>query len=221
MAIAIVALALLAPEMRLLPMLGLALSVAVAVLSFVPLVGRNLRRTPLPVYGMVIAHFGIAVALAGMATESSFIKERLTAVSVGQSATVGDWRVTLSDVKPVVGPNWTALEGVLLVQRRGEPHIMRPQARAFTQPPTETNEAALLTTWDGQLYAVMGQSAGDGRWQLRLWWKPLVWWIWAGGSLIALGGLLALIGRINPTHLWRRWRSARESRKYPNGRYAA
>ncbi|MEQ1725530.1 MAG: heme lyase CcmF/NrfE family subunit [Sphingopyxis sp.] len=239
MALAIVALALLAPGMRLLPMLGLALSVAVGVLSVAPLFGRNLRRAPLPVYGMVVAHFGIAVALAGMATESSFIKERLIAVAVGEATSVGDWRVTLSDVKPVVGPNWTALEGVLLVQRggaslwpfplaseRGEPHIMRPQARAFTQPPTETNEAALLTTWDGQLYAVMGQSAGEdangnARWQLRLWWKPLVWWIWAGGGLIALGGLLALIGRIGPLRLFKRWRGAREQRKYPHGRYAA
>ena len=92
--------------------------------------------------------------------------------------------------------------------------IVRPQARSFASPPTETNEAALLTRWDGQLYAVLGQAAEDGangqpRWQLRLWWKPLVWWIWAGGGLIALGGLLALIGRINLRALWRGWRQRR------------
>ena len=97
---------------------------------------------------------------------------------------------------------------MLLEKSNGSTTIMRPQARTFTQPPTETNEAALLTTWDGQLYAVLGQAAGEdangvGRWQLRLWWKPLVWWIWAGGGLIALGGLLALIGRARPIDLVR------------------
>ena len=48
---------------------------------------------------------------------------------------------------------------------------------------------------DGQLYTVLGKPDGDGRWQLRLWWKPFVTLIWLGGALIALGGLLALIGR--------------------------
>jgi cytochrome c-type biogenesis protein CcmF len=49
---------------------------------------------------------------------------------------------------------------------------------------------------DGQLYTVLGQGDEQGRWQLRLWWKPFVTFIWFGGGLIALGGLLALIGRV-------------------------
>jgi cytochrome c-type biogenesis protein CcmF len=210
-AVGIALLAWLAPGMSLLSMLGLAMAGGIAIVSIAPLAGRNLRRTPIAVYGMVVAHFGIAVALAGMATESAFIKERLAAVAVGDSVTVSNWTVRLNDVRPVAGQNWTALEGVITVTRRGSVSVMRPQARAFTQPPTETNEAALLTTWDGQLYVVLGQSAGQGpdgrdRWQVRAWWKPLVWWIWAGGGLIALGGLLALLGRVQPQHLWRRWR---------------
>ena len=144
-------------------------------------------------------------------------------MAVGETVAVGDWSVTLSDVQPVAGPNWTALEGVLHVKRGdGAALVMRPQARAFSNPRQETNEAALLTRWNGQLYAVLGQSAGAGedgreRWQLRLWWKPLVWWIWAGGGLIALGGALALLGRMQPLHLWRRWR---EGRRPPEGRFA-
>ena len=39
-------------------------------------------------------------------------------------------------------------------------------------------------------------SAGEGRWQLRLWWKPFVTLIWYGGVLIALGGLLAMLGHL-------------------------
>ena len=203
-AITIALCAVFAPGMGILPMLGLALAVGVGIVSLAPLAGRNLRRTPLPIWGMVVAHFGVAVALVGMATESAFIKERLAAVRVGETVEVADWRVRLADVRPVVGPNWTAIEGVLDVQRgSGDIETMRPQARTFTQPPTETNEAALKTVWNGQLYAVLGQSAGRDeqgweRWQLRLWWKPLVWFIWAGGGLIALGGLLALIGRVQP-----------------------
>ena len=75
------------------------------------------------------------------------------------------------------------------------PIVVQPEARTFWSPPTETSEAAIRTVLDGQLYVVVGKSDGAGRWQLRLWWKPFVTLIWLGGALIALGGLLALLGR--------------------------
>jgi cytochrome c-type biogenesis protein CcmF len=41
---------------------------------------------------------------------------------------------------------------------------------------------------------VLGQPDGQGRWQIRLWWKPWVTLIWFGGLLIALGGALSILG---------------------------
>ena len=74
--------------------------------------------------------------------------------------------------------------------------VLRPQTRFFTDPPTETNEAAIDTLLGGQLYTVLGKPDGQGRWQLRLWWKPFVTLIWLGGAMIALGGVLSLVGRM-------------------------
>jgi cytochrome c-type biogenesis protein CcmF len=196
-----------ATGISLLSLLGLAVAAGLAVASFFPLYGRNLRRTPLPVWGMVIAHFGVAVALAGMASEASFTKERLAAINPGTTVTVGDWRISMTEVVPVVGPNWTAIEGRLKAVRGGEVQELRPQSRYFSNPEMETNEAALHSEWDGQLYAVLGQSDEAGRWQVRLWWKPYVKLIWFGGILLALGGLLALIGHSGVTQKTRRLRS--------------
>jgi cytochrome c-type biogenesis protein CcmF len=180
-----------------LPLLVLALAAGVAVSAFMPLRGRSLRRLPLPVWGMAIAHFGIAVALFGMAVDSAFTVERLTAAKVGDTVTVGPWHVRLTAVEPVAGPNWTALSGHLQVSYDGNaPQFLVPQSRTFWTPPRTTSESALLTRWNGQLYTVMGEGTQDGRWQLRLWWKPFVTFIWLGGVLIGLGGLLALIGRV-------------------------
>jgi cytochrome c-type biogenesis protein CcmF len=78
----------------------------------------------------------------------------------------------------------------------GEPLTLKPQARAYWAPPTETSESAIHTALDGQLYTVLGKAAGADRWQLRLWWKPFVTLIWGGGVLIAFGGVLALLGRV-------------------------
>ncbi|WP_305096115.1 heme lyase CcmF/NrfE family subunit [Croceibacterium aestuarii] len=184
-------------RIAILPLLGMALAAAVAVAAFAPLRGRSLRRLPLPIWGMAIAHFGVAVALFGVACDSALTIEKLAAANVGDSVTVGPWQVTLDSVEPVAGPNWTALEGRMTAHYNGgEGHHIAPQARNFWAPPQETTESALLTRWNGQLYAVLGKEAKDGRWQVRLWWKPFVTWIWFGGVLIALGGFLALIGRV-------------------------
>ncbi|PZO63752.1 MAG: heme lyase NrfEFG subunit NrfE, partial [Pelagerythrobacter marensis] len=181
----------------LLPTLGVALAVGVGIASLLPLRGRRLTRTPLPIWGMVLAHLGIAVSLLGMASESAWSQERLAALAPGESAEVGPWRVTLTKVVPVAGPNWTAIEGDMDARyQSGSPIPIAPQARSFWSPSQTTTESALVTRWNGQLYAVMGEAVGDGRWQVRLWWKPLVTLIWIGGLLIALGGVLALIGRV-------------------------
>jgi cytochrome c-type biogenesis protein CcmF len=176
---------------------GLLLAGGVAAASVAPLWKRNLRRTPLFTYGMVLSHLGIAVALTGMASEGAFTKETLAAVNIGESQSVGPYKVKLAGIAPVAGQNWTALEAALEVKRgTGDMSIMRPQTRMFSAPATETNEAAIATKLDGQLYLVLGKQEPDGRWQLRMWWKPWVTFIWAGGIMIALGGALSLLGRL-------------------------
>ncbi|HMI19016.1 MAG TPA: heme lyase CcmF/NrfE family subunit [Sphingomonas sp.] len=195
--IALVAVKLAAPTIRILPWLGLALAAGLALASVAPLWRRNLLRTPLFVWGMVVAHFGIAVSLAGMACDSSFTVEKLVAARVGETIAVGPYQVRFAGVDPTFGANWQALEATLEARRGdGDALILQPQARFYWAPPTETSESAIHTAIDGQLYTVLGKATGDGRWQLRLWWKPFVTLIWAGGALIAIGGTLALIGRV-------------------------
>ena len=182
---------------QVLPMLGIALGTGLLMLALVPLRGRRLRTVTLPLWGMVTAHFGIGVALLGVACDSAFSTEKLVAARVGETVAVGPWLVRLGRIEPVTGPNWTALEATLAASYDGaDPRELHPQARSFWTPPQQTTESAILTRWNGQLYTVLGEEAADGRWQLRLWWKPFVTLIWLGGLLVALGGLLALLGRV-------------------------
>lgn len=132
-------------------------------------------------------------------------------MQIGEQREVGGWQVKLDNAVPVVGENWVAIEGLMTATRGGESFDLRPQARNFFAPVMQTSEAALLTRWDGQLYAVISpaEEFGNVRWQIRLWWKPFVTLIWAGGILIALGGMLALLGRIKFTFRPRRRAYAR------------
>jgi cytochrome c-type biogenesis protein CcmF len=186
----------LAPRIGLLPRFGLIIGGALLPASLLPLFGRSMRRTPLAVWGMALAHFGVAVAIIGMASNSAFTQERLAVARPGDRIEVGPWLIEFRDVVPIAGPNWSALEGELRASRGSGVTILKPQSRFFAEPPTTTNEAAIDTSSNGQLYAVLGEQDEQGRWQLRLWWKSFVTLIWLGGALIALGGAVALMGRL-------------------------
>src|SRR4051812_34108128 len=211
-AAALVSTIVLAPGMGLLPRFGLTVAAYLVAASILPLIGRNPIRAPLATWGMVLAHFGIAVALAGMAANTAFTSEKLAVARPGETLSVGPWLVQLEGVTPTAGKNWTALEAELRASRGAGAILLRPQTRYFSDPPMETNEAAIETFWNGQLYTVIGKPDPSGGWQLRLWWKPFVTLIWAGGALIALGGALALLSRVKRLRRaepeWRKERSA-------------
>ena len=143
---------------------------------------------------------------------AAFTSERLGVIKPGETSSVGPWIVQFEEGTPTAGKNYTALEAELRATRGEGIEILRPQSRFFSNPPTETNESAIRTFWNGQLYTVIGKADPGGGWQVRLWWKPFVTLIWAGGALIAFGGALALLGRI--------WRRRRPEREWHKERYA-
>ncbi len=195
-----------------LPLLGLVIAAIVAVASLAPLWKRNLARTPLFTWGMVIAHLGCAVSIAGMACDAAFTKENMVAMAAGEERPVGPFKVALLGVRDRQGPNYAALEAVLSVRRgQGEAFEMLPQLHQFSDPPMQTNQAAIRTMLDGQLYLVVGEPADGGKWLIRMWWKPFVTLIWLGGAMIALGGALSLLGRVRRDIWHKRAAPAKES----------
>ncbi|NOU02422.1 MAG: heme lyase CcmF/NrfE family subunit, partial [Novosphingobium sp.] len=100
-----------------LPLMGLVAAAIVAVGSLAPLWKRNLARTPLFTWGMVLAHLGCAVSMAGMACDAAFTKENMVAMAVNETRPIGPFAVTLLGVREVPGPNYKALEAVLSVTK--------------------------------------------------------------------------------------------------------
>ncbi len=196
-AAALLALTLFAGRIGILPLLGLVAAAIVAVASLAPLWKRKLSRTPLYTFGMITAHLGCAVSIAGMASDSAFTQENMVAMAQGETRTVGPFAVTFAGLRDYPGPNYAVLDAVLAVRKGdGATFVMAPQLHQFTDPPMLTNQAAIKTFWNGQLYLTIGEKAVGHRWLVRMWWKPFVTLIWLGGLMIALGGMLSLIGRV-------------------------
>jgi cytochrome c-type biogenesis protein CcmF len=171
---------------------GAAAWLAVASLSILVRRGATLNSA-----GMALAHLGVAVSVLGATASGALEREALVSMRVGDAIQMGEWRAELADVRPVAGPNWTAVEATLDVRRDGMPvAVLKPQSRMFVAPGQETTEAGRAGWRTGELYAVLGKPDGTGRWQVQLWVKPMVRLIWWGAVLMAFGGLLALGGRV-------------------------
>ena len=72
---------------------------------------------------------------------------------------------------------------------------MTPEKRIYSAERQTTTEAAIRPTLRGDDYAVLGDGDGKIGYTLRLYYKPLVSWIWGGAALMAVGGLIAAFGR--------------------------
>jgi cytochrome c-type biogenesis protein CcmF len=53
-------------------------------------------------------------------------------------------------------------------------------------------EAAINDGMFRDLYAAMGEPLGGGAWSFRLYYKPMIRWIWMGCLMMGFGGLLAV-----------------------------
>ena len=156
------------------------------------------QRLPSDVLGMWIAHFGIVVFLLGATGDGLFRSEQVVRAKPGDVVTIAGRDVTLVRVFERAGPNFQALTAELEYKDASSGKIiarLMPEKRVYTAERQTTTEAAIRPRPSGDDYAVLGD--GDERigYSLRLYYKPLISWIWGGAGLMAAGGLVAMVGR--------------------------
>ncbi|WP_119418380.1 heme lyase CcmF/NrfE family subunit [Desertibaculum subflavum] len=151
---------------------------------------------PRAAYGMSLAHLGIALTVLGITASSAWQREVLTILKPGDKVDVGSYTLTFEGARQMRGPNYTALQGSFAVAKGGQHlYVLQPETRRFPQPPMDTTEAAIESTLAGDLYVVIGEPDGKGGYAARLYWKPLVIWIWLGAVAMAAGGVVSLTDR--------------------------
>jgi cytochrome c-type biogenesis protein CcmF len=143
-------------------------------------------------YGMLLAHLGIAMFVIGVTFVSQFDVEKDIRMSPGQSVELSGYRFQFDGVKPHTGPNYRSqLGSVRVFKGDSEVALLKPEKRTYLVQTKPMTEAGIDAGFWRDIYVSLGEPLGGGDWSLRLYYKPLVRWIWLGGLFIAAGGLLA------------------------------
>jgi cytochrome c-type biogenesis protein CcmF len=157
---------------------------------------QRLRSQSGSYYGMLLAHLGVAVFVAGVTVVSSFQSESDVRMEVGDTADAGGYTVRLEGVQLIQGPNYSAARARLLVTK-GDSVIgmLEPERRIYLVSRMPLTEVAIDRGIWRDVYVAMGEPVSATAWSMRIHHKPMVNWIWGGCLLMALGGLLAVLDR--------------------------
>jgi cytochrome c-type biogenesis protein CcmF len=159
-------------------------------------VARRLRNLPRSAYGTALAHFGIGLMVVGTTTTTAYRTERILVMKPGESTEIAGYTLTYRGSAPRRGPNFREQVGALDVFRNGDALTsLSPSKRVYDMPPQPTSEAGIHVSWRGDLYAVLGDEQAGGGHSIRLYFNPLVRFIWLGTLIMFVGGAVSLSDR--------------------------
>ncbi len=147
-------------------------------------------------WGMQLAHFGIAICAIGVVLTSQFSAQRDLRMAPGESVELAGYQFRFEGTHHFEGPNFTSDKGTIRVTRNGsEVAVLHPEKRLYSVQNSMMTEAGIHGSLTRDLYVALGEPLDNGAWAVRVHIKPFVRFIWLGGLLMALGGVLAALDR--------------------------
>jgi cytochrome c-type biogenesis protein CcmF len=159
-------------------------------------------------WGMVFGHLGVAVTVIGIAFSQNYSVERDVRMKRGDSLEIHDYHFTFRGIDDLIGPNYRGGAGVIDVTHHGKPEAtLRAEKRYYSVARTTMTQAAINAGLMRDLYAALGEELPDGAWAVRIYYKPFMRWVWFGGLMMALGGVL---GVLDPRYRMSKKRQAKQ-----------
>jgi cytochrome c-type biogenesis protein CcmF len=151
----------------------------------------NTRR-----YGGYIIHFGFVLLFVGWAGQAFQVEMPGLEAGIGETFSLRQYTFRVDDLRVEDTPNYSAQRAVVSVFENGEKvAVMHPQRRIYKAGEQQaTTEVSLRSTIKEDLYLVFEGGNLDGsKAMFLLYLNPLVAWVWAGGVVVALGTIIALL----------------------------
>ncbi|MDR0233740.1 MAG: heme lyase CcmF/NrfE family subunit [Zoogloeaceae bacterium] len=160
----------------------------------------TLVRQPSAFWGMHLAHLGVAVFVAGVTLVTAYEEEKDVRMFPDDTVELAGYTFRFLGMREVKGPNYLAWRGDMELSGNGRvKRPLYPEKRFFHSSAMPMTKAAIDNGLLRDVYVSLGEPIDrahpEKEWIVRVYYKPLVNWIWGGTYLMALGGLVAILDR--------------------------
>ncbi len=157
--------------------------------ALVNLVAKNNRR-----YGGYMIHVGVIAAFVGIVASSFFRTELKQSVHKGETFSIGPYQMRYVGLDLSDTPHLTSAIARLDLFRNGRLiATMEPAKLFFKKPQQPATKVAIRSSPRSDLYVVLaGIDDASGLATFDIFLTPLVFWLWAGGLLMATGTVVVM-----------------------------
>jgi cytochrome c-type biogenesis protein NrfE len=132
-----------------------------------------------------IAHLGFLLMLAGIVSNGYFDITKETQLKIGESIEVASLKLELQNTQYLVGKNFLSNQGIFSVSKQQKQlATLTPELRYYPVANQTTNETSIYHYWLGDLAVVLGTKDEQNNYAVRIYHKPLIYFIWLGVLMI-------------------------------------
>ena len=150
---------------------------------------ESIARAP-----VTAAHLGFSLVVIGIVITSSFGLTKEVNIKENESVKIADYEIKFNEVTYLQGPNFVVRQGTFDILKNNKSITkLTPQLRFYPVSDQTTNEAAILYSFFGDLYLVVGQKDENDFYALRIYHKPFIYLIWLGCAMIFGGTIIKIL----------------------------
>ena len=144
--------------------------------------------------GMIVAHLGIGLLILGVTASSVWQEEKIIKMKINNEIKIQKYNIVFNKISEINKSNYVALRGKFLVNDSNKKiiTIWEPENRFYPVTNIFTTEASIHTNLSRDLYIVLGEGNRKDGWVVRIYYNPLVIWIWIGSIVIFFGGMISV-----------------------------
>jgi cytochrome c-type biogenesis protein CcmF len=146
-------------------------------------------------WGMVVAHCGVAVTVIGITVSTGYGLQDDVKMAPGNITKLAGYQITFVSETSLKGANYHGSRARFLIKNKHHELEIYPEKRIYNVGKMAMTDSAIDVTLFRDIYIALGEPIDDDAWSVRLYYKPFVRWIWGGGFLILVGGVLSLVDR--------------------------
>ena len=143
--------------------------------------------------GMVVAHLGIGLIILGVTGSSIWQQEKIINMNIKNEVKIEKYNIIFEKINEVVSENYIALQGDFVVydDKKNIVTKLKPENRFYPITNIFTSEVSIHTNLIRDLYIVLGKGNSKDGWTVKIYYNPLVIWIWIGALFVFFGGIIS------------------------------